>query len=222
MSEIFVNSGEDSKNFSTPTPRLQGLFLPSMDNPLAVDGLGIVTPWGGGGTARKYTEYGYVPEQNIQLNDLASSLIPAEGGGFSFGLEGPQGLRGFPGQRGLPGIITVLGLNLPTNSNFVAALPHNIDQINALGTAVDKLAYTDSYGEFYSDFVWTERMTTILGDAALKDTCDSQTLFFNFPHATTEKIGQTITPTEAYTLETIKFYAKYRSGDPGTCYVSLQ
>ena len=157
MSELFVNSGENSDITSGPTPQLQGLFLPGMDNPLAVDGLGIVTPWGGGGTAREYTEYGYAPEQNTQLNDLASSLIPAGGGGLSYGLQGDQGLQGIPGPQGLPGIITVMGLNLPQNSNFVAALPHNIDQINQLGTAADKLIYTDTLGTYYSEFIWTER-----------------------------------------------------------------
>ena len=168
MSEIFVNSGENSNNFSTPTPRLQGLFLPGMDNPLAVDGLGIVTPWGGGGMAREYTEYGYAPEQNTQLNDLASSLIPAGGGGISFGLEGIPGIQGVRGPRGLPGIVTILGLNLPQNSNFVAALPHNADQINNLGTAIDQLTYTSEYNTFYG-FVWA--ITNI--DAAVKSWNDS-------------------------------------------------
>ena len=162
MSEIFVNSGENSNNFQTPTPRLQGLFLPGIDNPLAVDGLGIVTPWGGGGTARKYTDYGYAPEQTTQLSDLASSLIPAEGGGISYNLEGLVGPQGERGRDGLDGIIHIMGLNLPQNSNFVAALPHNIDQINQLGTAANKLTYTDVLNT-YTELIWTERQPA--GDA---------------------------------------------------------
>ncbi|KKN01086.1 hypothetical protein LCGC14_1131240 [marine sediment metagenome] len=58
--------------------------------------------------------------------------------------------------------------------------------------------------------------------ATLRDNCNTQTLFFNFPHGLTEQEGQTITPTEVYVLETIKFYAKWKYGDPGTCYISLQ
>lgn len=148
MAEIFSTSGEKSENVVAPTPLLQGLFVPGIDNPLAVDGFGIVTPWGGGGTVRKYNDYGIsgdISRQSTQLNDLASSLIPAEGGGISYSLEGLQGIQGIPGPQGLPGIITVMGLNLPQNTNFLTELPHNIDQINDLGTAVDKLIYTNAY-----------------------------------------------------------------------------
>lgn len=167
MAEIFTTSGEKSENVVAPTPKLQGLFVPGIDNPLALDGFGIVTPWGGGSTARRYADYGYSPDQNTQLGDLASSLIPAEGGGISFGLEGPQGIQGIPGRDGIDGIIHIMGLNLPQNSNFVAALPHNIDQINDLGTAADKLTYTSEYNTFY-DFVWA--ITSI---AAIKSWNDS-------------------------------------------------
>lgn len=157
MSESFNTSGESSNITAGPAPALQGLFVPGIDNPLALDGLGIVTPWGGGSTTRKYRDYGIpsdISRQTTQLNDLASSLIPAEGGGISFGLEGPQGIQGIPGRDGLPGIVTVLGLNLPQNSNFLTALPHNLDLINDLGTAANKLIYTSAYPA-YRNFVWT-------------------------------------------------------------------
>lgn len=58
--------------------------------------------------------------------------------------------------------------------------------------------------------------------ATLRDNCSRQFLFFNFPHGLAEQEGQTITPTESYVLETIKFYARWKYGDPGTCYISLQ
>ena len=115
MAEVFNVSGESSNITAGPVPSLQGLFLPGIDNTLALDGFGIVTPWGGGSTTRRYEDYGISQEisrESTQLRDLASSLIPAEGGGISFGLEGPQGIQGVPGLQGLPGIVTVLGLNL--------------------------------------------------------------------------------------------------------------
>lgn len=157
MSEVFATSGESSDITAGPAPQLQGLFIPGIDNPLAVDGFGIVTPWGGGGTTRRYGGYGIstdISRQSTQLSDLASNLIPA-GGVYDFGdVAGPRGLQGFPGRDGIDGIIHVMGLNLPQNSNFLSELPHNIDQIDALGTAIDKLIYTNGYNTFY-DFAWT-------------------------------------------------------------------
>jgi len=155
VSESFNISGESSDITAGPPPVLQGSFLPGIDNPDFEDGFGIVTPWGGGSTSRRYGDYSSPGEnQTTQLQDLASSLIPAEGGGISFGLEGPQGIQGVPGPPGLPGIVTVLGLNLPQNSNFVAEIPHTLDLISSLGTAANKLVYTSDYTTFY-DFVWT-------------------------------------------------------------------
>jgi len=156
MADVFSTSGEDSDNIVVPTPQLQGLFIPGIDNSLAVDGFGIVTPWGGGGTARKYRDYGIsgdISRQSTQLNDLASSFIPAEGGGLSYGLQGDRGPQGIQGPQGLPGIISIMGLNLPLNSNFLTALPHNLGLINDLGTAANKLVYTSDYTA-YRNFVW--------------------------------------------------------------------
>ena len=97
MSEVFVNSGENSDITAGPAPQLQGLFIPGIDNSEFVDGFGIVTPWGGGRTARRYGDYGISTEisnQDTQLNDIARGLIPAEGGYNFEGFEGPQGPRG--------------------------------------------------------------------------------------------------------------------------------
>ena len=153
MAEAFNISGESSDITAGPPPNLQGLFIPEIDNSQFVDGFGIVTPWGGGSTARRYGDYGISTEisrQATQLSDLASSLIPAEGGGISFGQEGPRGLQGFPGRDGIDGIIHIVGV---PNSNFLAELPHNLDLINALGTASDKLIYTSALTA-YRNFVW--------------------------------------------------------------------
>ena len=157
MSVVFVNSGEDSDITAGPPPNLQGLFIPGIDNSQFIDGFGVVTPWGGGGSARRYGDYGIstdVSQQSTQLNDLASSLIPAEGGGLGYGVQGDRGPQGIRGLRGLPGIITVMGLNLPQNANFLTELPHNIDLINDLGTAANKLIYTSAYTA-YRNFVWS-------------------------------------------------------------------
>ena len=223
MSEIFVNSGENSDITAGPPPQLQGLFVPGIDNPLAIDGFGIVTPWGGGGTARKYIDYGIsdrISSESTQLRDLASSLIPAEGGGISFGLEGPQGLRGIQGPRGLPGIISLLGLNLPPsfqqNSNFVAALPHNIDLINQLGTAADKLVYTDTYNSF-TRFIWTERYPPSSG---LQETFELSDGTGASIYGTTWGM-QSWTTTSAYTISAVGLYC-YKFGSPGNITVSIR
>ena len=156
MSELFSSSGIKDENLVTPTPQLQGLFLPGIDNPQAVDGFGIVTPWGGGSGTRKYNDYGIssdISNQSTQLHDLASSLTPAEGGGITYsfeGLVGPQGIRGKDGTT------LILHEYVGLNSSYLTALPHNIDQINALGTAIDKLVYTDSYNTYFI-FNSTER-----------------------------------------------------------------
>jgi len=156
MSEVFVKSGDDGNITSGPPPQLRGQFIPAIDNSEFVDGFGLTIPWGGGSTARRYGDYGIsteISQQSTQLRDLASSLIPVEGGGISYGLEGPQGIQGERGRDGIDGIIHIMGLNLPQNSNFLAALPHNIDSINDLGTAINKLIYTSEYTA-YRNFVW--------------------------------------------------------------------
>lgn len=153
MADIFVHSGEDNASVVAPTPRLQGIFIPGIDTPDMQDGFGLITPFGGGVTERQYTQYGISDiksPQETQLHNLAS--IPAEGQTFNFeGLVGPQGI---PGPPGSPGIIQII---YGPNSNFLAALPHNIDQINDLGTMANKLIYTNGYTSIYDyDFTWTK------------------------------------------------------------------
>ena len=55
----------------------------------------------------------------------------------------------------------------------------------------------------------------------LRDSCDASGLVYSIPQYTTI-LGQTITPSEDYKLERIDFYAAWKYGDPGTCYISLQ
>ena len=151
MAEIFAHSGENSDNVGVPAPRLQGIFLPGIDVPDLQDGFGLITPLGGGATSRQYTQYGIsniISPQETQLHDLA--IPSAEGNVFNFeGLIGPQGI---PGPPGAPGLIQVI---VAPNSSFLTALPHNIDEINTLGTAADKMIYTSAYTA-YDAIVWTE------------------------------------------------------------------
>jgi len=154
MADIFVNSGEQSNNVVVPTPSLNGIFIQGLDQPDIIDGFGEIIPFGGGSTARKYFDYGVsaeVSRQNTMFNDLASALIPGQGGGTSYdfdGLIGPQGPIGPPGPPGITTFLTV-----PYNSNFLTALPDVLAQINQLGTAADKMLYTSAATEF-RNFVW--------------------------------------------------------------------
>ena len=151
MGEAFANSGVNDSNISTPTPVLQGVFIPGIDTSDAQDGFGLVTPLGGGATARRYNSYGVlenISSQDNQLYDL--TRFPAEGSTYNFeGLIGPQGIRGFPGA---PGITTVI--MVPQNSSFLTALPDTLDQLNDLGTAADRMLYTSAYTTT-TNFVWT-------------------------------------------------------------------
>ena len=143
MSEFFSPSGESS-DVAISAPTLSGVFVPGIDNPNMADGLGIVVPWGSGGTVRKYGDYGPTiagSSNDTQLRDLSSIGFSA-GAGVTYNLEGLLGPQGIPGPPGRDGITTVVGWN---NSNFLTALPENLDQINDLGTAVDKLIYTSAY-----------------------------------------------------------------------------
>lgn len=152
MGEIFVHSGENSGGVAAPAPRLQGIFVPGIDDPNIQDGFGLIIPLGGGATTRQYTQYGVsniISSQETQLHDL--TINPAGGQTFNFeGLIGPQGPIGIPG---IDGITTLL--HLYGNSSFLTALPHNIDQINQLGTGIDNLIYVSSYDSTFN-FVWTK------------------------------------------------------------------
>jgi len=209
LATVFSTSGENSDNIVVPAPQLQGLFVPGIDNSLATDGFGIVTPWGGGSTTRRYGDYGIsgdVSSQNTQLYDLASSLIPAGGNGINYNLEGfvgPQGPPGPSGPQGIPGIMGITSLPsgyvLPINTNYLAELPHNIDQINDLGTSKNQLIYTDNYVTYIGDFSWTERAPG--GDAYVVDlsyTTANSTK--QGAQATTRSWYQSFIPTSTFTL----------------------
>lgn len=166
MAKVYTTSGENSDNIVVPTPQLQGQFVPGIDNSLAVDGFGLVTPFGGGITSRRYGDYGIsteISQQNTQLGDLANVFAPAEGG-TTYNFEGLLGPQGIPGKDGTMLIIhEYVGLN----SSYLTALPHNLDLINDLGTAANKLLYTSAYSA-HTSFVWAN--TTI---AAVKSWNDS-------------------------------------------------
>lgn len=108
MTQLYKESG-DLSGISVSSPALQGLFVPSIDKSLYGNGLGLVTPWGSGATARGYTAYGTSEASSSYdslLNDLGTSLM---GGGKSLsydigGLTGPQGPAG---PQGPPGITTI-------------------------------------------------------------------------------------------------------------------
>lgn len=151
MAEVFSSSGEKTDNVVVPTPRLQGLFLPGIDNPSTIDGFGTVIPWGGGSTARRYADYGISIGRDTQLNDLASSFLPAAGVETTYNFEGLIGPQGPAGRDGIDGITQFIGA---PNSNFLATLPYNLDSINGLGTAADKMLYTNTYITTVN-FVWT-------------------------------------------------------------------
>ena len=163
MAEFFSPSG-DSSDVAVPPPNLASVFVPGIDNPTMADGLGIVIPWGSGGTVRKYGDYGPSSaglESDTLLRGLSSGGF---GEGVSYNFEGLLGPQGIPGPAGKDGITTVVGWD---NSNFLTALPENLDQINDLGTAADKLLYTSAYTAHYK-FVWEQ--TSI---AAIKSWNDS-------------------------------------------------
>ena len=168
MAEVFVHSGSKIAGVGVPGPNLQGIFISEIDVPDSEDGFGLVVPFGGGSTARRYKNYGVsaeVSSQRTQLNSL--SVAGGLGGDISYNFEGLVGPQGIPGRDGLPGITTVIGLPA-YNSNFLTALPHNIDEINDLGTAADKLVYTSAYTA-YLTFTWFNSGHTIGSGSRLWD-----------------------------------------------------
>ena len=158
MAEIFTTSGENNDSVVVPPPLLQGVFIPGIDDSQALDGFGLVTPFGGGNSTRKYGDYGLSAEvsgQDTQLRDLANAFVPGGVGGINYNLEGLVGPQGIPGLNGIDGVTTLLHLFGAPNSSFLTALPHNIDLINQLGTAADKLIYTDTFSSF-GGITWAE------------------------------------------------------------------
>ena len=88
---------------------------------------------------------------------MTNAFVPGGVGGAGYNLEGLVGPQGIPGINGVDGNTTILHLQGAPNSSFLTALPHNIDLINQLGTAADKLIYTDALNTFGGSTNWTER-----------------------------------------------------------------
>jgi len=151
MSVLFSESGQDN-DLAVSSPNLSGDFIPAIDMPTFTDGFGLVTPWGGGATKRNYSPYGVSAEntaQGTQLNDL-SGLMGLGGGDLSYNIEGLVGPQGVPGPKGDPGVSGfVMWGQYPGNPSYLTDLPNNINQINDLGTAADKMLYTASYTTVY-------------------------------------------------------------------------
>jgi uncharacterized protein (DUF736 family) len=153
VGDVFSSSGEKTDSVVVPTPRLQGLFLPGIDNPDAIDGFGTVVPWGGGNTARRYADYGVSIDRDTQLRDLTNTFLPAGGIETTYNFEGLIGPQGPPGRDGIDGITHFI---VAPNSSFQTGLPYNISSIDALGTAADKMIYTSAY-DTVTNFVWTHK-----------------------------------------------------------------
>ncbi len=153
MAKLFPETGQ-STDVAVSPPNLRGVFIPGMDQPTFADGFGLVTPLGGGGSLRKYQEYGpsaEVDSDNTQLRNINQALGAFGSSNSVYNFEGLVGLPGVPGRDGLPGISLLFGIGSGGGGGAVSAtsgllaLPYNIDSINDLGTAADKLIYTSSY-----------------------------------------------------------------------------
>lgn len=154
MSELFANSGQPS-SAALSAPSLMGLFVPGIDNPNMVDGLGLYTPWGGGGTYRKYSDYGLSDDstpQGTQLRDLGNSLFSA-GGNPAYNFEGIAGPTGPPGPQGPPGRVTVQQILFPVGSAQYGSVLNQLQNWNA---AEDTLPYGGT-----SHVEWNETWTKL-------------------------------------------------------------
>ncbi|KKM08068.1 hypothetical protein LCGC14_1727590, partial [marine sediment metagenome] len=163
MAEIFTTSGENSDNVVVPPPLLQGVFIPGIDDSQALDGFGLVTPFGGGNSTRKYGDYGLSAEvsgQDTQLRDLANAFVPGGVGGINYNLEGLVGPQGIPGIGGLDGVTQVIHSFGSPNSNFLTELPHNLDEINDLGTAINQMIYTSGITTYVQSTGWADKSPT--------------------------------------------------------------
>lgn len=102
-----------------PSPFLQGLYLPAIDNPNLLDGFGLVIPWGGGKTANRM-DYG-LSETPLPSNRLLN-LVPGDSITYKFaGLDGPMGPPGPPGPRGFPGASAIGATVDPATHNLASS-----------------------------------------------------------------------------------------------------
>ena len=140
MSELFGESGSQDDLALAP-PQLQGLYIRAIDQPSVIDGFGVITPLGGGGTQRNYGPYGISLDESAegtQLSDI-SEYGAGGGGGISYNLEGLVGPQGPPGPQGTSGLIVI-----NTGSTGMVGLNHTLEELQDLGTTSDKIPYVVS------------------------------------------------------------------------------
>lgn len=162
MSELFANSGQIENNYSLNAPQLDGDFLSSIDNAAYSDGLGLVIPLGGGGTARRYSDYGVspvdVPTTNIQSAEAYN--LATGGSNLSYNISGLVGPQGEKGEKGDPGEIQVYTIG----GNFLTGLGRDLSSYNTglSGIDVNSFLYTSEVLLVGGSFSWAE--TQPLGD----------------------------------------------------------
>ncbi len=105
MADVFAQ--DNVSPVGVPSPLMLGEFIPSIDLVIA-DGMGLVTPWGGGPSTKRYAPQTAVlgGESNAQddIQAMVSSFIPTgDTINIQFrGVAGPIGPAGPPGLPGLP------------------------------------------------------------------------------------------------------------------------
>jgi hypothetical protein len=139
MAELFSGTGTTS-NVTISPPSVKGIYLPGIDNRYKADGFGLVTPWGGGATARTYMDYGTSAEgeaSQTQLRDLSQS-IGFPGNPITYNLSGLLGPQGPMGPPGPPGQLVVQPLLYPIGSADVDSI---LKQIQDWNGGTDTLIY---------------------------------------------------------------------------------
>jgi hypothetical protein len=149
MAQLFQESG-DTSNVESASPTLWGEFVAGIDNPMQTDGLGLVTPWGSGATARAYLEYGINVPQSPD-DTLLQSLGAASGSGalFTYSVNGVVGPQGEMGPQGPPGITTIQTILYPVTSGDLGSV---LKQLEAWNAAEDTIPYGAT-----SHIEWEER-----------------------------------------------------------------
>ena len=182
MADVFTRSGEPAV-VGVPSPFLQGLYLPAIDNPDLLDGFGLVIPWGGGKTANR-VEYG-LSETPLPSNRLLN-LVPGDSITYKFsGLDGPMGPPGPPGPRGYPGASPMGMTAEPATHNLASSTTagstatlgtagNEIEleslTINSRGNAIEITVYATFVSTSASDRVVTVRILDVTDSVVLYTT----------------------------------------------------
>lgn len=154
MASLFSETGQSS-DVALSAPNLQGQYTPAIDQQIVTDGFGLVTPLGGGASARTYSDYGISGQESAegtQLNDLASISV---GGGISYNLEGLVGPQGPAGPQGPPGL--GFGAGGSGGAFGIFELDRTLQQIQVLGTAADKMIYVSSIENVVNSYSWSDK-----------------------------------------------------------------